>query len=354
MNARPIQMGIIGYGGMAHYHVARWHKTGYMQLVGVFDTDPARQEEARQNGYIAYPSADALLADADIEAVLIATPNDLHCPYAVAAANAGKHVLCEKPVALSVAELDEMENAAKKNGVVFTVHQNRRWDPDYIAARHILHGGMLGKISRIDTFVCGANGIPGGWRKIAAKGGGMLLDWGVHLLDQIFDCITARPVSLYCRYSHMLGFDVDDGFDAQIAFENDLTVHVRVDTNTFTPKPRWTLYGRDGTAEITDWDLNGKILLPVYGKDEEIVGIEAGNGFTKTMAYRPHDSVRELPIEKPQTDGNEFFRNFSEAVRGNEQPHVTVKSVRKVLRVMELCALSDKENAVLTTELKDL
>ncbi|MDE6399043.1 MAG: gfo/Idh/MocA family oxidoreductase, partial [Clostridiales bacterium] len=241
-----------------------------------------------------------------------------------------------------------------RNGVVFTVHQNRRWDDDYIAARQIADSGVLGKITRIDSFVCGANGIPGGWRKIAAQGGGMMLDWGVHLIDQIFDWMPASPTSLVCRYSHALGFDVDDGFDACLCYTDGLTVNVRVDTNTYSPMPRWTLYGRDGTAQITDWDLHGKIILPVYGKETEIVGIEAGNGFTKTMAYRPHDSVLERPIPRPAVDHDTFFANFAAACRGEQKPVVDVASVRKVLRCMELCALSHQKNTVLKNELQSL
>ena len=353
-SSNPLKMSILGYGGMAGYHFSRLSKLGLVKFVGAFDTDEKRMQAAAKDGMTAYPSAEALFADPQTEAVLIATPNDWHRPYAVAAANAGKHVICEKPVALSCEELDEMTAAAIKNKVVLEVHQNRRWDADYIAVQNIINGGKLGKIYRIDSHVCGANGIPGGWRKLPEQGGGMMLDWGVHLLDQIFDFIKEKPLSLYCKYSHALGFDVDDGFDAQIGFENDLTVNVRVDTNTFTPMPRWIIYGRDGTAVINDWDLNGKIVLPVYGKEVEIVGIKAGNGFTKTMAYRPHDSVSESDIPAPSVDGDAFYKNFVAAVRGKEKPIVSNESVRKILRIMELCAISSKENKVIKDELKNL
>ena len=128
---------------------------------------------------------------------------------------------------------------------------------------------------------------------------------------------------------------------------------MRVDTNTFTRIPRWTIYGRDGTAVIDDWALNGKIVLPVYDSKVEIVGIEAGNGFTKTMAYRPHQSVTELEIPKPAVDYNTFYKNFVNACRNEETLCVTGESVRKVLRAMELCALSAKENRVIKDELSE-
>lgn len=353
-NEKPLKMSILGYGGMAKYHFDRLSNLGIVQVIGAYDIDEKRMQAAQKDGLTAYPSAEALLADKQSDMVLVATPNDWHCPYVISAANAGKHVICEKPAALSCDELDKMNEAAVKNGVVFSVHQNRRWDGDYIAVQKIIESGKLGKIYRIDSFVCGANGIPGGWRKIPKHGGGMMLDWGVHLLDQIFCYIKGNPTSLYCRYSHALGFDVDDGFNAQIEFDGELTVNVRVDTNTFAEMPRWIIYGRDGTAVITDWALNGKIILPVYGSEVEIVGIEAGNGFTKTMAYRPHESVTELEIPKPIVDYDTFYKNFVAACRGKEKQCVTIESVRKILRIMELCTLSDKENRVITSELKNL
>lgn len=344
---KMLNVGIIGYGGMACYHAERMHKTGLYKVTGAFDTDKARQSAAKKAGLKAYESIEELLSDKSIDIVLIATPNNFHCKYAIAAANAKKHIICEKPAALNCKELDDMELAAKENGVIFSVHQNRRWDVDYIAVRNIIESGMLGKIYRIDSVVSGANGIPGDWRKTTEAGGGMMLDWGVHLLDQIFDFIKAEPVSLYCRYSHALGFEVDDGFDARIRFNNGLDVNVRVDTNTFIKIPRWIITGRGGTAVIEDWDLNGKIVLPVYS-ESETQGIRAGNGFTKTMAYRPHDSVKEQPIPRPNVDCDAFYKNFVAAVSGKEKQIVSYESVRKVMRIMELCKLSNDKDSVIT------
>ncbi len=353
-NEKILKISILGYGGMAHYHFERLSKLGIAKITGVFDTDEKRQEAARKEGLLAYPSAEALLADDETDAVLIATPNDWHKPYAVAAAKAGKHIICEKPAALSVAEFDDMTSAAKRNNVILAVHQNRRWDKDFIAMREIAKSGVLGKIYRIDSFVCGANGIPGGWRKTKKAGGGMMLDWGVHLIDQIFDFKKEKPSSLYCRYSKVLGFDVDDGFSAKFEYADGLAVNVRVETNTFVKLPRWIIYGRDGTAVIEDWELNGKIILPVYGSEVEIAGIEAGNGFTKTMAYRPHSSVIEQDIPNPEPDCDAFYKNFAAAISGKEEPRISNESVRKVLRVMELCKLSSEKNEVIKSELKDL
>lgn len=82
-------------------------------------------------------------------------------------------------------DLAEMIEASEKYGKLFTVYQNRRWDGDFLTAKKIVDENMLGEISRIESRVHGSRGIPGDWRQLPEHGGGMILDWGVHLLDQV-------------------------------------------------------------------------------------------------------------------------------------------------------------------------
>lgn len=98
---------------------------------------------------------------------------------------AGKVAISEKPVTLCTADLEEMIAASKRTGSVFTVHQNRRWDEDFRVAEKIAKSGQLGRVFAIQSRVHGSRGIPGDWRNTKAQGGGMVLDWGVHLLDQM-------------------------------------------------------------------------------------------------------------------------------------------------------------------------
>ena len=123
---------IIGYGHMGSWHVNHYLKSDVVHLAGIYDIDPKKIELAEANGINTYPSFEAVLADPTVDFVLIATPNEFHKPYAIAALEAGKHVISEKPVTLSSAELKEMIAAAKKANRIFTVHQNRRWDCDYL------------------------------------------------------------------------------------------------------------------------------------------------------------------------------------------------------------------------------
>ena len=327
---------VIGYGGMGGYHVSRLRNNPFIKVCGTYDIDPERQKAAEKAGLKAYPSAEAVLSDKTVDAVLIATPNDVHPGYVISAAEAGKNIICEKPAADSVKEFDGMCAAADKAGVVFAVHQNRRWDSDYLMVKDIISSGVLGRLQRIESSVMGANSIPGGWRKLRQHGGGMVLDWGVHLIDQLCGIMNEPIEDMYTSLSFAQGYEVDDGFTLEMRTRT-ASYNCRVDTNAFISLPRWMIYGEDGTAVIRDWECNGQIITAVYGSKEEIEGIRAGNGFTKTMAYRPHSSVKEHALPEKKENPDEFYRNFAAACAGKEECVIKHGEVRKVLTIMENC-----------------
>src|SRR5699024_10898131 len=124
-----------------------------------------------RSGFETYDNFEAILNDEVVEGILIATPNDSHKELAITAMRAGKHVLCEKPVAMNVEELDEILAVAKETGKTFMVHQNRRWDPDFLMVRNMYQQKPIGEVFQIESRVQGANGIPGDWRHLKEHGG---------------------------------------------------------------------------------------------------------------------------------------------------------------------------------------
>lgn len=166
-----LQMAIVGYGGMGAYHVHLAHASDRIRVKGVFDIDDGRLRLASESGLVAYPSFTALLADREVAIVLIATPNDVHKTLAIRALEAGKHVICEKPVALTVDEFKAMMAVADKMGRMLIVHQNRRWDEDFLTVRRLWQEKRIGDIFHVESRVQGANGIPGDWRHCPAQGG---------------------------------------------------------------------------------------------------------------------------------------------------------------------------------------
>ena len=184
-----LKLGIIGYGGMAGWHHENVQRIPGAQVVAAYDIDPERVELAKSKGLRGYHKLEDFLADEEVNCVLVATPNDYHCELVCAALEAGKHTISEKPVALTVAQVDQMISTAEKNNRLFTVHQNRRWDRDYVTVKEVLRQGTLGKVFSIQSRLAGDGGIMHGWRGEKAHGGGMLYDWGVHFLDQLYDLL---------------------------------------------------------------------------------------------------------------------------------------------------------------------
>ncbi|MBQ7556057.1 Gfo/Idh/MocA family oxidoreductase [bacterium] len=342
-----VKIGVIGYGGMGGYHVKHMAKSGIIEAKGIYDIDPKSQKRALENGLYVYKTYEEMLSDPELEAVLIATPNDWHPFYAKACAKAGKGVICEKPAAINPSLFEDMAETADECGTLLMVHQNRRWDEDYLIVKNIYEKNLLGPIGRIESRVQGANGVPGGWRCEKIKGGGMMLDWGVHMIDQVMFMMKEKLLHLYCQYSYEAGYDCDDAFKLEMVFSGNKCIEVVVDTNCFTPLPRWVVYGHDGTAVVEDWDLNGKMVRPIYTeKPREITGIKAGNGFTKTMAYRPHDTVETLPLEIVKPEPFAFYKHFIKAMHKEEDPYVKNWEVLRVLKIMTAAAKSAAENKV--------
>jgi predicted dehydrogenase len=348
-----IKMAIVGYGGMGGWHEKNIaNNIPDIEVVGVFDILESQQEKARQKGLIAYESLDALLADAQLDLVLIATPNDYHRDIAVAAMDRGKHVISEKPVTISSADLEIMIEAANRNNVLFTVHQNRRWDKDYLIAKKIYDDNTLGNVFQIESRVHGSRGIPGDWRGQKAHGGGMVFDWGIHLLDQILMLkIKNKVKSVYAHCTHITNMECDDGFQTILTFDDDCRVLVEVGTNNFIELPRWYLLGENGSAIIENWNRDGKIVMVSDWENRDAVPIQAGEGLTKTMAPRTDDSIQTYDLPQIAGEWTDYYRNIVQVLRGQAQPLITHDQVRRSMKVMEAIFESHNTGNTVKTEI---
>lgn len=329
---------VIGYGGMGAYHVSTLipNENERTHVLGTFDINPERQALAGNSGYRNYQTLEAVLTDPAVDAVLIATPNDSHKELAIAAMRAGKHVVCEKPVAMNTTELDEIIAVAEETGRVFMVHQNRRWDPDFLVVRRLYQERQLGEVFQLESRVHGANGIPGDWRHLKAQGGGMLLDWGVHLLDQILWLVDSPIEHVFADLSFVLGDEVDDGFVAHLTFANNVKAVIEVGTTNYTQLPRWYIKGTEGTARIDDWDINGSIIKATRRKDIAApTPVQAGVGLTKTMAPPSEEATETLEFPAPMAEYTTFYRNFYEVVREGAEPIVKNHQVRQVMELID-------------------
>ena len=179
-----MRVGIVGAGGMGRVHTTAWQTTS-AQVVGYRDIRPERAENyAERYGGRAYDSLDALLADVDV--ISCTTPTDVHYEIVMAAARAGKHVICEKPLARTLAQGREMVAACRAAGVKLLVGQVVRFFPEYDRAKRAIDGGMIGKpaVLRFSRCVSQPRLSVDNWFVDFNRSGGLILDLMVHDFDQ--------------------------------------------------------------------------------------------------------------------------------------------------------------------------
>jgi scyllo-inositol 2-dehydrogenase (NADP+) len=332
-----MKLGIIGYGGMGFWHGENAPRAG-VDVVAAYDVDPKRLEMAKEKGITAYNQLDKFLKHEGMNFVLIATPNDVHKELTISALHAGMHVMVEKPATMSVADWDEMVVESEKTGKILTVHQNRRWDRDYKVMRKVVEEGNVGKVLSIESRVFGTGGAFFGWRSFPEYGGGMILDWGVHLFDQLLDMYPDTKVtSVYAKLMTVLDQKVDDYFKVTLTLENGPLLHVEVGTFAFYKLPRWYVIGNGGTLQIDDFDCKtGGYTKPRYTDTpvaEVVVMTPAGP--TRMMAPRPPETKEDFPLPEIETDWTELYSNLVKVMEGEEELLIKPFQVRRVLEIIE-------------------
>ncbi|EOI55456.1 Gfo/Idh/MocA family protein [Enterococcus gilvus] len=341
---RPINFAVVGYGGMGSYHVKKImsKESERINVIGTYDISESQNILSKKDGYIVFDSFQSILDDSNVEAVLIATPNDTHKNLVIQALESGKHVVCEKPVTLNTVEFDDILAVAEKSGKKFIVHHNRRWDPDFLIIQELYQNNQLGDIFQIESRVQGANGIPGDWRHLKKHGGGMVLDWGVHLFDQLLYLIDSPIKKITTDLSFILGDEVDDGFSCAIQFENGVRTVIEVGTTNYTKLPRWYIKGTKGTAKIDDWDLSGEMIVASeLQPSTSPKPIQAGVGLTKTMAPPSEEATSKIEFPIINKDIS-FYQNFYDVVRNQSEPIVKNEEVRKVMKLIDFILFGEK------------
>ncbi len=343
------KLAVVGYGGQGGWHADHALKSDVVSLAGVYDIKPERNALAESKGIHAYASFEEILADKSVDIVVIAVPNDDHKPLVIRALEAGKSVVCEKPVEMTVKALDEMIEAANRTGNLFTVHQNRRWDVDFLAMKEIIASDKIGAPLHIESRIHGSRGIPSDWRCQKEHGGGMILDWGVHLIDQMLQLLPDKITRVSCRNTHFTNQEVDDGFRLDLTFAGGTTAYIEVGTFNFIALPRFYMQCKSGTAIIEDWRKQAHVVKCKYWHESDVLPVQTAAGITKTMAPRDEITVDEFDWTKPSSDVHDFYRNLVLAIDGKEQMLIRHSEVRRVMQVMEAAFESDRTGLPVTT-----
>lgn len=335
-----IKLGIIGYGGMAHWHRDNCKRVPGVEVIGVYDIDPAKVKEARDQGMVGYDRLEDMLADERINTCLVATPNHMHKPLVIAALNAGKNAVCEKPVTLTVKDLDEMIAASEKNKKLFTVHQNRRWDHDFVVAKEVFKSGVLGKVFTIQSRLHGTGGLFDGWRALPEFGGGMVYDWGVHFIDQVCQMVPGKITDISADLHSVKNLLVDDYFMTTLKFDSGVQVMIEIGTFMLKPTPRWYIAGDAGTMIINSFNGRDGSITKVSKLADKIppVIVQTPAGPTRTFAPQPPETLEHLPLPEVTDEAHDwvnFYKNVKDVIDGKAELIVKPYEVRRVLGALE-------------------
>ncbi len=165
----------------------------------------------------------------------------------------------------------------------------------------------------------------------------MVLDWGVHLIDQVLQLIPEKIVKIYCELNNITTDEVDDGMHLMMTFETGKRATVEVGTYNFIYMPRFYMQCKTGSALIEDWQRKCKVAKMKAWNEKEVMPVQTAAGITKTMAPRDEITLDTYEIERPTSDVHDFYRNVVKAIDGKEEQLIRLDEVRRVLQVMEAC-----------------
>jgi predicted dehydrogenase len=270
-----IRVGLSGFGSSAEcFHLPLLQSDERFSLVAAFDPVPQRRSFAEEAGFERVFDSSELTAEAirdlALDCLVVTSPTSFHYPQAEVALEAGVHVLVDKPITRSVAELDQLISGAEKYGLAVIPFQNRRYDDDHQKILNIINSGDIGSIIRIDASITNwgqfnqyaAPEFDPQWRCQLRYGGGCLNDWGPHLLDQILQ-ITDRKMPSRIQASSrssLWSLDCDD-LSMAIYDWDSFSVRLLISAVDLAPLERFRVCGTQGTIIVRGDDTEGEIEI---------------------------------------------------------------------------------------------
>ncbi|MFQ3669989.1 MAG: Gfo/Idh/MocA family oxidoreductase [Verrucomicrobiia bacterium] len=330
-----IRAAVVGYGGafnMGRAHLEQMKSAG-MTPTAVVEVDPARLAVATTDfpGIETYSSIDELLKNSTANLVTIITPHNSHAPLALKVLRAGRHVVCEKPLALTTAEVDAMIAAASKNRVMLSTYHNRHWDGRILLARDLIQKRKaIGDIIRIECHM-GSRNHPGDWwRTSRTISGGILYDWGVHLLEYSLQLISS-PITEVSGFAHN-GYWAsktrwkndtnEDEACAIVRFQSGQWLDLKITNLDSNPKPAW--------VEVTGTE--GSLLI---------------DGDHLTLIQHSGDTSVTTRYKNPPDEGHRYYLNIRDHLVKGAPLVITAEWSRRPIHILDLAVQSAKKGRAL-------
>jgi scyllo-inositol 2-dehydrogenase (NADP+) len=330
--ASDIKCGCIGYGGafnMGRSHLNQMKDAG-MTPTAVCEIDPERLKVAGEEfpGIELYSSVDELLEKSDVNMLAIITPHNSHAEISTKCCAAGKHICCEKPLAITTEECDQILAAAKANNVVASTYHNRHWDGCILrAVDEIVNKGVIGDVFRIEAHMGGYSKPRDWWRASKSISGGILFDWGVHLLEYSLQLIKSdiKEVTGFAHNGYWRDQTVwkedgneDEGFGI-VRFSGGEWLTLRISQLESNPK--------DGQLEI--YGTKGCYVMS-GGSYEVITVTEEGQTITTKG-------------KNPPSEGGKYYQNVADHLTKDEELIITTEWARRPIHILDLADKSAKQ-----------
>jgi len=326
----PIRAVVVGYGpafDMGKLHAETIRGIEGFDLLGVCDADPSRLEAAQEElGLIrTYESAREVARDKDADLAVIVTPHDTHAKLALTLLRAGKHVVCEKPLALSTKECEQLLGTAKRKKVMLSTFHNRRWDGDFRAVKKILEEGTIGEVFHVEIGMGGFSHPGHWWRSEKKISGGVFFDWGAHLVDWTLNLIPERVSQVTGFLQKRVWHDVtiDDWSSVVLRFKDGRSAMIELGHITGVSRPKWRILGSKG-AIWGDWGL----------ENLSVVTYREGKLFSE-----------KVPVEESLWDA--YWRDVADHLLTGSPLEVTGEAASRVVAVIEAAERSGRTGKTL-------
>lgn len=287
------------------------------------------------------PDVDALLADPEIEVVVVTTPNDTHVPIAVAALAAGKHVVVEKPIGLDHAEAVRLAEAAEEaagRGLVVTAFHNRRWDGDFLSVQDALAGGLVGRPVTLHSHFDRFRPAPRDrWRENGGPGSGLWIDLGPHLVDQA-RLLFGEPEWVQADIATIRdGARADDYAHVTLAFPGGVRAILHASTLVAATPPRLVLHGTGGSVVVEGLDpQEGQLGAGGVDPADPRYGLADG----AQARVRVTDGTTETTHARRAGEYPQFYARLHAAITRGEAPPVSIRDAAEVMHIVDAAVRS--------------